>query len=184
MLSPIYYKNMLAACKFVRESTGDLHSAVGTIDAAAIFDTAVYKPEHFRIDEIVDPATFATYGEKSLWFMDSRILWTADAIREYFNKPCIVNNYNIAKPGEYVYRDSGLRLEPVGAATRSQHIYGRALDIKIQGVLAGDARMEIKSKWKAEPAFRFITAIEDGVNWLHIDCRNTNSDQLLIFTKE
>jgi hypothetical protein len=70
----------------------------------------------------------------------------------------------------------------VGDATRSQHLYGRALDIKIQDVTAEDARKEIKAKWKVEPAFRFITAMEEGVSWLHVDCRNTNLNELFTFT--
>jgi len=112
------------------------------------------------------------------------MLWTFDAVREYFDKPTIINNYIHAKAGQPVYKESGLRLAPVGAATRSQHIYGRAGDLKIQDVTAEDARKEIMARWRKEPAFRFITAIELDVDWLHIDCRNTNMEVLFTFSKE
>jgi hypothetical protein len=148
-----------------------------------VFDNAIYKPEHFKVFEVVDPITYSAYGDKSLWFMDSRILWTADALRDYFGKPCIINNYMTAKQGEYVYKDSGLRYQVNPGAERSQHLYGRATDIKIQGVSANDARQEILSKQKTEAAFRFITAVELDVSWLHVDCRNTNQPDILTFSK-
>jgi hypothetical protein len=185
MLSPKFYKNFLAACKDLRTTSGSVHSAAGAFEMLQIMDNSVYRPEWFKVYELVDPLTFNRYGDKSLQFMDSRMLWTLDAMREYFNRPIVVNNYMTAKPGVYVYKFSGLRLPDSldNDADRSQHIYGRAGDLKVFELSAEEVRQEIKAKWKTEPAFRFITAIEDKVNWLHIDCRNTNSEQLLVFSK-
>ena len=183
MLTLKSFTNFLNACKGLRETSGLVHSAAGSFEMLQILDSTVYKPEHFKPWELVPPEIFGAFGDKSLAFLDARILWTADAIREHFNVPAVVNNYNSARPEEYVYSDSGFRLSPVGAATYSQHLYGRALDIKLKGVDAETARIEIKAKWKSEPAFRFITAVELDVSWLHIDCRNTNSEQLLLFSK-
>ena len=184
MLSFKAFSNFLDACKGLRAASGAAHTAAGAGEMLYILDTAVYKPEHFKVHEVLDPATFTTYGDKGLWFMDARILWTFDALREYFDKPIIINNYIFAKDGAPVYKESGLRLVPVGAASRSQHLYGRAGDLKVQDITAEDARKEIMARWRVEPAFRFITAIELDVSWLHIDCRNTNQSTLLTFTKE
>ena len=62
-------------------------------------------------------------------------------------------------------------------AELSQHKFGRAIDLNPVELLASDIRIDIKAK-KYSYDFRFITCIEDNVNWLHIDCRNT--DRLLI----
>lgn len=183
MLSLKTFSNFLDSCKGIRDLSGSLHTATGSFEMLQILDTSVYKPEYFKTYELVPPEVFSVLGEKALALMDSRILWTFDAIREYFKAPITINNYTTAKPGEYIYKDSGFRVAPVGSAAYSQHLFGRAGDLKIKGVSAADARAEIKAKWKTEPAFRFITAIEDGVSWLHVDNRNNNTDQLLIFSK-
>jgi hypothetical protein len=183
MLSFSFHKNFLDVLRQTRDVSAKLHGISGAVEQSLMFEDACYKPEYFKAYEIVDPVTFSKFGEKSFQFMDARILWTADALREYFGKPCIVNNYITARPGVPPYKESGFRLAPVGAALYSQHLYGRALDIKIQDVPAEQARQEIISKHKTEPAFRFITAIEEGVDWLHIDCRNTLQDGLFIFKK-
>ena len=183
MLSLKSFTNFLDACKGIRELSGSLHSAAGSFEMLNILNTSVYKPEYFKIYELVPPDIYSSFGDKSLQFVDARIAWTFDAVREHFNAPTVINNYMTAKPGEYVYKESGFRNIQVGAATHSQHEYGRAGDLKIKGVSAEDARQEIISKWKTEPAFRFITAIELNVEWLHIDCRNTNQDTLMTFTK-
>jgi len=181
MLSLTALKNILNICDQARDISGQLHSVTGAISMSQVFDNAVYKPEYFKTYEVVDPITFATYGDKALQFMDSHILWTFDALREYFNTTIIINNYNNPKTGT-VYKDSGLRIKPVGTSARSQHLYGRAGDLKITGVSAEEARQEIIKNHRTSPAFRFITAIELGVSWLHVDCRNTNQDALLTFT--
>ena len=183
MITPKTYKNILSVVEKAQDASGQLHSLAGAISVSSIFDNSVYKPEYFKTYELVDPVTFASFGENSLWFMDSRILWTGDALREYFNAPCIVNNYMTAKTGEYIYKDSGLRYEINPGAARSQHLYGRALDIKISGISSDDARKEILSKQGSEPAFRFITAVELGVSWLHVDCRNTNKSDIFTFSQ-
>lgn len=182
MINFTNYKNVLSVCDKARDASGIMHSLTGAISMSQIFDNACYRPSNFKTYEYIDPITYAKYGEKSLWFMDSRILWTADAIREYFNLPCVINNYITAKDGD-IYKESGLRYDTALGAERSQHLYGRAVDIKIHGLSADDARKEILDKQKTEPAFRFITAIELDVSWLHVDCRNTESDTIYTFTK-
>lgn len=53
-----------------------------------------YEPKHFIVQEFVDSISFSERGKKAISVMDWRMLWTADAIREYFNKPVIINNWH------------------------------------------------------------------------------------------
>lgn len=181
MLSPAHYKNVIDLCQSSKE-VADLsgHVIQGAIDAARVFDSAGYYPVHFTIPEFIGPETYAKYGNNALWFMDSRILWTIDATREYFNVPMTVNTWK--QGGQY--QERGLRLSSSDTgADMSQHKFGRAIDFDLAGMTADVVRAEIKKNYKTEPAFRFITALEENVSWVHIDCRNTNMSDLLLFTK-
>ena len=65
--------------------------------------------------------------------------------------------------------DRGFRLPGCRVGTdRSQHRFGRALDLVPTEYNVDDIRNDIK----AGEDFGGITCIEDGVSWLHIDCRN------------
>jgi hypothetical protein len=126
----------------------------------------VYVPEYFRTPELVPRSVYERWGAGALMFMDVRMLWTADAIREYFAKPMMVNfrefQYRGFRPPNYV-----------GGAELSQHRFGRALDFDIKGVAAPEVRQEILDH-PSEPSFRYITVLEDAVSWVHADCRLTN----------
>ena len=56
--------------------------------------------------------------------VDSGLVFMLQQIREHFNKPVVVNS---------AYRNSAYN-KKVGGAPRSQHIYGKAADICINGV--------------------------------------------------
>jgi hypothetical protein len=131
-----------------------------------------YLPTHCKVQEYVCPEIYNKYGDKSIWFMDPRILWTIDAIRDLFNKPIIINNYSFSSVQDpFKYR--GLR--PFGLhgieAQMSQHFFGRAIDFDVIDYPPNTVREEILSNQK-EAAFKYITALELNVNWVHIDCRN------------
>jgi hypothetical protein len=132
-----------------------------------------YRPKYFKLKEIIPPELLHL-GESAWELMDVRILWTADALRRYFGVPIIING-----PGRTL---SGLRPFncPIGAEL-SQHKFGRALDMIIMGVPAEDARKTIRQALDNE-AFQFITAIENNVEWLHVDCRYTGINSILYFT--
>lgn len=183
MVKPGHLTNTLSACAEVRDITGRLHGLLGAVDAAVAFDSASYTPQHFRPAELVCPEVYSVYGARALMFMDSRILWTADAIREHFGRPVVINTWQWREVGGHCYR--GLRpwSSQIGAAM-SQHKYGRALDFDVDGMPAAEVRAEIRDRWRDVPAFRFITALEDGVDWVHIDCRNTGSEELMVFRAE
>jgi len=128
-----------------------------------------YKLRNFKIEEFVDRNTFQQRGELAISVMDWRILWTADAIRDYFKKPMTINNWSFGGNREW----SGIRPPNTPFYSRfSQHSFGRAIDFLISGIDSTIVRKTIRDNPKEE-AFKYITCIEDfsGMSWCHVDCR-------------
>lgn len=142
-----------------------------------------YKLKHFVVQEFVDPETYSIRGDKSISVMDWRMLWTADMIREYFDKPMVINNWHVG--GSRMW--SGIRYENSPEYSKfSQHTYGRAIDFYMKGIDSAEIRKTILDS-PYEDAFKYITTVEDFPNqsWVHIDCRVLREDQnrYLVFGK-
>lgn len=131
----------------------------------------VYRCKHFIIEELVYPEIFVQLGEELCWrFLDSRICWTMDALREYYDKPIYANNWKWG--GDKKLR--GLRpFNSTIGATYSMHKFGGAIDFVIKDISHEQFVDDVKTN-KDEPAFKYITAIEDfsGMTWNHVDVRN------------
>ena len=128
-----------------------------------------YKPDHFTLKELVPEATFEFIKTSVLWnVFDHRILITADRLRKRYGK-MLANTWPWG--GAHQYR--GFR--PIGAkapgSIYSQHRFGRALDLVPVNVTAEEIRQDILGEL-SERLFEYITAIELGTSWLHIDCRS------------
>ena len=134
----------------------------------------LYIPKHFIVQELVDPVTYKELRQNALWVMDDRLVWTVDAMREYYKKPITINNWY--SKGQFSQR--GFR--PISSGTGayySQHRYGRAVDLDVEGVPAEEVRQNIKQRYKTVNAFKYITTLEANVNWVHIDCRNVDTSK-------
>jgi len=140
-----------------------------------------YMPKHFKAHEFLPPWEFDRWGVAGLrYFMDVRVLVTADNIRTFFGAPCTINNWwwkRKANKPECEWRQwSGYRPDryyesvvlnagdPV--PSMSQHRFGRAVDMLIAGVTATQARDIIMNH---QQLFPWIRRIEDDVAWLHFD---------------
>lgn len=124
-----------------------------------------YTPKYFKVEELVPKSVFLDLGPRSLILMDCRMLYTIDLIRQHFNSPITINNWNTG--GSFSQR--GLRTDDNTGAKYSQHRYGRAIDFDVKGKTAEQVRAEIiKNKDK----FEHITVLETDVSWVHMDCRN------------
>jgi len=144
-----------------------------------------YKPIHFKAYELVDPKTYSIRKEKSFQLFNPIALWTIDAIRDYFDVSLIINDWKWKGKnvfGQYKGRKwSGLRTPNSKYYSKySQHSLGNAFDIVSDEMTADEMRNEIKANSDA-PAFSHITAIEEDVNWLHIDFRNWDRNTYGIF---
>lgn len=125
----------------------------------------IYQPKHFITKEFVPPEVYRSLGERSLLVMDYYVLKTADAIREWFNLPVIINDWCFG--GKLKYRGFRPCVCKVGAKY-SQHRFGRAIDLTVRGLIAEEVRQEILCH---PDHFSHINAIEKDVSWVHVDSR-------------
>ena len=82
----------------------------------------------FSIHEFVPPAIYEHFVDKSIWFIDPKIVQMAQFIRDRFGKPITINNYLTGGSYQHsAFRDSACTI----GATNSQHRHGRAIDFRI-----------------------------------------------------
>lgn len=156
-----------------------------------------YEPKYFTPPEFFSRDIFNRERDKGnqIWrLMDSRILWTADKIRERFcgirknsQMGMIINTWTWNGDLQYRgYRDIYVDiLYPDNKfSVTSQHVFGRAMDYDIEGVPAEEIVQDIKDNPNAE-AYKYITGLEEGTTWVHNDTRSWKkaSNGLFIFQR-
>ncbi len=135
--------------------------------------------ENFYLDEFIYPDLYKSKGRKSRWYIDQRVIDIVQYIRTKTGKPVTVNTWWNSSGG---FKLRGLRPFNTGTgASLSQHKFGKAADFDVKGYTAEQVRDKIKNEWKDDLMKMGLSAIEDGVNWVHIDVRNTGKDDLMIF---
>ena len=136
--------------------------------------------DHFYLDEFIDPIIYGKLGQRSLGFIDKRMIEAAEYIRNGLNSPLVINNW--ATGGQY--RESGLRrYETRTGASMSQHKFGRAIDIKVKGYTPTEVHEFIIKNERFLVQSQIITtleAVKDTPTWTHLDCRLTMLDRILI----
>lgn len=136
----------------------------------------MYKCEHFKIHELVDPATYDKFGQGAWKFFDSRLLKGIDDLRKTFGS-CTINSWKWG--GQYKwsgYRSPACKI----GAKNSLHRLWRAFDCKFKDMTAAEIRGFIRK----DPIYwgKYFSRIENGVNWLHIDSANdTGSGHIKFF---
>lgn len=136
----------------------------------------IYICKHFIIQELVDEHTYIRFHDDAWQFFNVDALKMIDGIREYFDKPVFVNNWDMG--GENQFR--GLRPSYVTiGAVLSLHKFGGAFDMTIKGVPAEEVRQEILAN-KNHELLKYINSMERDVPWLHADVRNI-SDRIKMF---
>ena len=131
-----------------------------------------YKTKHFKLYELVPPDIYKKYGETAWRFLDARILYTADCLREYFDLPLVANTW--MSGGDKKYRGYRPPSCSIGAPN-SAHRRGQAIDLVCPKRDIQNMRLEIIEK---NLIFPYLTVIEDKVNWLHISCENIVEDSM------
>ena len=132
--------------------------------------------KNFELGEFIDPVTWMIRGQKSVELIDSRLITLAQFFHDYFKVPITINNWQSG--GQY--KESGLRtwLSKTGAAY-SQHKYGRAADLKLEGLEPEYVRNEIRKNWPVFKSAGLTTIEKDTPTWVHIDVRFTGLETLL-----
>jgi hypothetical protein len=136
--------------------------------------------EDFFLDEFIDPVIYGQWGERSIQFIDHRIILAAQFVREKTGRSVTINNW--ATKGRF--KESGLRrFDTRTGASMSQHKFGRAIDIKVSGMTPREVFAIVKAHEDYLIENQIITTIESlsmTPTWLHLDCRFTGLDRFLI----
>ena len=134
--------------------------------------------KNFYLHEFINPDILKWYGEVvSLGFIDNRIVDIAQFFRDRFGKPIVIN-------GEFLgitFTESGLRkFNTQTGAIMSQHKFGRAVDLKWEGMDADEVRADIINNYEKFRSKGLTTVEKDTDTWIHVDCRFTK-DNLIRF---
>jgi hypothetical protein len=138
---------------------------------------------NFYLKEFIDPETYKQYGDSSIWFIDEKIINIAQRLRDRLGVVLYINTWFIPG-GSFAY--SGFR--PPGCqvgATRSQHCFGRAIDIKTVDNRQSGAQMirdEITTHYKTYKDLGLTTIEHEDFapTWCHLDTRQTKQKSLKI----
>lgn len=131
--------------------------------------------KNFILQEFVSKTFWEKWGERSIWFIDQRIVESVQTLRDELGVPLTINNWFYGGSRQA----SGLRVEGMLEwLAYSQHSFGRAVDVVSSSITADDMRQFLYSN---KNKFPHITAIETNVSWLHIDCRETKMNDYLLF---
>lgn len=132
------------------------------------------KPDNFQLYEWLPKDFYDTYysyyGENLWWMLFSyEIKYTANRLRKRYGSMTMNDWKWRTDSNKNQYR--GYRpLDCTIGAKFSQHKVGNALDAKFKYIHVDQIRADIYlDPWHED--FKYITCVEDGVSWLHVDCR-------------
>ena len=131
--------------------------------------------DNFSLQEFVPKSVWDKYGAKAIWFIDPRIIESAQILRDELGVSLTINNWSYGG-ARYM---SGLRIPDMNIYRPfSQHAFGRAVDIVSNKISAQEMREHILNNQALYP---HITTIEGNVSWLHMDCRNRPEPEIQVF---
>ena len=134
--------------------------------------------KNFLLKEYMPYKLYKKDGDKCIRYLDPKIVDIAQAVRELFDQSIVINGRFRGK----TYKNSGYRNPRTSVgAERSQHKFGRAIDLKFYKLRDYDeARQIIIANFAMLSKFG-LTAMEDDTrSWLHLDCRWTLTDDIKI----
>lgn len=133
--------------------------------------------KYFQIQELVPPAIYTQFGEKSWWYIQPVLIAVLDALREDVGQPLIVNNWSTGG----TYQFSGYRPpECKIGAKYSMHRMGLAADVKCKGMKPADILKVIQANQQKYLDLGLTTYenLEATESWLHLDCRRWPGEKL------
>lgn len=144
----------------------------------------IYRPQYFRLEELVCKEVFYKFGDRAWAFLDEKIIITADTIRRLTGKSMTINNW--LDGGEFEQR--GLRCNLcslvknktfLGDIYLSAHILGRAIDFNIKDMTPQEVTLWVAFNKDKLP---YNLRIEkDTDTWTHLDTATTVDNKLIFF---
>lgn len=139
--------------------------------------------KYFKVQEFVPANIYNLVGDNALLFMDADLLTFINNLRKELGAPITINNWHYG--GQFSQR--GLRTKDSKYySAKSQHSIGKALDFDVAGMAAEEVRQWIINNRNISWV-KPIRFIEGGVNWVHVDTRETSNSSLILWdlhTKE
>lgn len=123
--------------------------------------------EHFYLDEVVCPEIYNKCTGISASFFSERVILGVEKLRRALDKPISINTW--AQGGQFKY--SGIRpMDCKEGAKWSDHKFGHAADIRIDGIHSFDIQAYLEQNWSEySPFFTAIEKHTDG--WTHVSDR-------------
>ena len=137
---------------------------------------------HFTVQEFIPPEIYNEMGDKSIGLMDTKMIETANSLREYFGT-MFINTWSFN--GKYRYRGirpTNLRSDPITGerfARRSQHYFGNAIDFHFKDVTIEEAFNEIINNRFLFPHVHRLEG--NATTWIHVDCRGQAYEKITVF---
>ena len=131
----------------------------------------IFKPDNFKISELVHPDTLAKYGEARCWeFLDPMLIRNLQWIREQLGKSIKVND-----GGQFKNRGLDPKKAYGGYRTgMSQHVFGRGIDFDVKGMTAVEVREWLEENYQdlPEPNITLEYTLKGKpISWVHMDIR-------------
>jgi hypothetical protein len=144
-------------------------------------------PAWFHPAEFFPKSLVSFFDDNQIWrLMDYRILWTVEALRKRFGI-MYLNNWLWGGNSQYrVYRpiqeliELNKRIYSANFSLTSQHCFGRAIDCHFRNYTVDEVREDIRKNQNREE-YKYITRVEEKVDWLHFDCASWNRNKYGIF---
>lgn len=136
--------------------------------------------ENFNLEDFFDWQTFKNEPDKNklIQLIDIRIFKACQLLRDNLKVPLLINTWLYGGARNW----SGYRTTKSPQYKKgSMHSVGKAVDIVSPHMTAEQMRKHIRENYHIYKDY--IKRIEKGVNWLHIDCKDTNSETLIEFSK-
>lgn len=139
----------------------------------------MFLTKNIVLSEVVPANVYNQWGNAAMWFIDIRIVRVAQYISDNINPE---KHEAVTINGMFdneMFNESGFReFDTTTGASKSQHKFGRALDIKFHNYTPDRIRQFIKDNWAVLKEIGLTTIEKDTPAWIHIDCRYTGLETL------
>jgi hypothetical protein len=132
--------------------------------------------KNFIVQEFVSPKMYKDRGNQAIRLINKNVVEVVQWIRDRTGKEITINNWNVG--GQY--SESGVRdYDTSFGAIYSDHKFGNAADIKVEGMTPDEVRQLIRQNWFVLKEIGLTIIEKDTPSWTHVSCAWTGLNYLL-----